>query len=81
MQHDHVLKKFHFDLLTPTAESVVGEGSVGKIFSTMLLHLAMQHDYVLKKLNFNLLTPSPVSGGGGGLRAKLLPCCCICDSL
>ena len=35
MQHDHVLKKLNFELLTPTT----GEGrSVGKIFATMLLH-------------------------------------------
>ena len=36
MQHDYVLKKWKFDLLTPSRGSEWG--SVGKIFSTMLLH-------------------------------------------
>ena len=33
MQHDHVLKKLTFDLLTPSP----GGGGTGKIFGTMLL--------------------------------------------
>ena len=50
MQHDHVLKKFNFDLLTypkivDPIPRVVGGGRVGggwssgKILATMLLHL------------------------------------------
>ena len=34
-QHDHVLKKLNFDLLTPTP---VWGMSVSKIFATILLH-------------------------------------------
>ena len=41
MQHDHVLKKLNFDLLTSSPGrgrgGVVGE-SAGKTFATMLLH-------------------------------------------
>ena len=35
MQHDNVLKKFNFNLLTPRALG----GSAGEIFATMWLHL------------------------------------------
>ena len=35
MQHDNVLKKFNFNLLTPRALG----GSAGEIFATMRLHL------------------------------------------
>ena len=74
MQHDHVLEKFIFDLLTPSPALGEGEGgrrSVGKIFATMLMHsqfslIEMQHDHILKRLNFDLLTQSP--GSEGGLR-------------
>ena len=41
MQHDRVLKKLNFDLLTPRVGGVGGGGgggSAGKIFATMLLH-------------------------------------------
>ena len=81
MQHDHVLKKLDFDLLTHRV-GVRGEGlgSAGKIFATVCccicdsLKFDMQHDQILKKLNFD---PIPSQGG---LRAKhLLPCCCIYD--
>ena len=58
---------------------VVGGGSAGKIFDTMLLHslsFDMQHDNVLENLNFD---PTPMVRG---LRGKnLIPCCCIRDSL
>ena len=37
MQHDRVLIKLDFDILTPIQESGVGP-SVGKIFAIMLLH-------------------------------------------
>ena len=53
MQHDHVLKGWNFDLLTPSRESE-GGGSAGKIFSTCccisdFFKFDMQHDDVLKK--------------------------------
>ena len=54
MQHDHVLKKLNFELLTPR----VGweGGSDGKIFATIgyILKFNIQHGYVLKKLNFDI---------------------------
>ena len=37
VQHDHVLKKWNFDLLIPSRGSGRG-GLQAKIFSTMLLH-------------------------------------------
>ena len=53
MQHDHVLKKSNFDLLTPLFDW----GSASKIFATMFLHLwfpliwkAFQKLNVLKRL-------------------------------
>ena len=50
MQHNHVLKKLIFDLLSPSPGSVV---SASKIFATMCcirdsLKFDMQHDHVLK---------------------------------
>ena len=42
MQHEHVLKKLNFDLLTTSPGSVGGGGgSAGKIFVTMLLHFVI----------------------------------------
>ena len=44
MQHEHVLEKLNFDLVTPSPGSGGGGGGVGglrpagKIFATMLLH-------------------------------------------
>ena len=44
MQHDHVLKKLNFDLLTPPQGHGGGWGgegvgrSAGKFFATMLVH-------------------------------------------
>ena len=42
MQHDHILKKLNFDLLTPRVKGGGGGGGVGgsagKIFANMLLH-------------------------------------------
>ena len=56
MQHDHVLKKLNFDLLTPSTRFVCGCGGgiACKIFATILLHSVipikfdMQHKRVLK---------------------------------
>ena len=51
MQHDHVLKKLNFDILTPRVEGGGGGGgSADKIFATMLLHssfhlIHMQYDH------------------------------------
>ena len=81
MQHDIVLNKLNFDLLTPRVRGGVCGQNIcyhvatfrgSKIFD-------MQHDHDLKKLNFDLLTPSPsVVGEWGDLPTKhLLPCCCI----
>ena len=45
MQHEHVLKKLNFDLMTPSPGLGSGGGGGGgggsedKIFATMLLHL------------------------------------------
>ena len=63
MQHDHVLKKFDFDLRTPNP----GLGGGGNHFAAfvILFNFNMQHDYVQKKLNCDLLTPYPGFGGGG----------------
>ena len=70
MQHDHVLKKLYYGILTPPPGS--SGGMPAKYLLTCcctceLIEFDMQHDYVLVKLNFDLLTPpSRVGGGGGG---------------
>ena len=62
MQHDHVLKKLHFDLLTPPPR-------VWGLQGKYLLHCCCIHDslnfdlhrdHVLKKFNFDLLTSPPI---------------------
>ena len=63
MQHDHVLKKLSFDLLTRSGASVgVCGGICGQkncyhvaAFRDSIL-FDMQHDHVLKKMNFDLLS-------------------------
>ena len=70
MQHDHLLKKLIFDLVTTS--SGTGAGGRGKgLLQNIRYHapafrdtlkIDMQHDHVLKKLNFDLLTPSPGLG-------------------
>ena len=56
MQHDHVLKKLNFDFLTPSPTVVGGgEGSVGKIFATMLLHFLIPFNLVLFVCLFDLI--------------------------
>ena len=84
MQHDHVLKKFNFDLLNPSLGSG-GGGSAGKIFATILLRWWFPFIWYAtlpcsEKVEFR---PLPQGRGGvRGLSAKyLLVCCCICDSL
>ena len=66
MQHDRVLKKLNFDLMTRTLGSGggVGRGLRAKYFLSCCcirdaLKFDMQHDHVLKKLNFDLLILSP----------------------
>ena len=54
MQHDHVLKKLNFDLLTPVRVGL-GEGlRVKELLPCCCIHdsisFEMQHDDVLKKL-------------------------------
>ena len=86
MQHDHVLKKWKFDLST-TSPWLGGGGvvgfcmqNIGSVPNRDSLKFDMQHDYVLKKWKFDLLTHP--EGRGGGLWAKYLPpCWCINDSL
>ena len=73
MQHDHVLKKWNINLLTPTP------GSEGVCLQAKYLRpcccirdsllFDMQHDIVLKKLNFDLLNARV--GGGGVCRQNI----------
>ena len=55
MQHDHVLKKLNFDLLSPFPR-VMGRGGGGgggsacKIFATMLLHLVIPFNLICKMI-------------------------------
>ena len=89
MQHDPVLKKLYFDLLTPSRGLGCGRGRglLAKYFLPCCcisdsLKFDMQHDHVLKKLNFDLLTPTRGRELGWGLGAKyFLPCFRIRDSL
>ena len=67
LQHGHVLKKFNFDLLTPSKGK---RGIRWQIFATMLLHLVIPFSLIcnmtmLWKSYFDLFTQSPGSGGGG----------------
>ena len=79
MQHDIVLKKLNFDLLTRQVRGL-GEQNIGYHVATFRdsIDSDMQHDHVLKKFNFDLSTPYPRVVGRGWLKAKnVLPCCCI----
>ena len=49
MQHDHVLKKLNFDLLTPYPGSGRGGRHLGQIFTALLLHFLIPF-----KLIFNV---------------------------
>ena len=81
MQHDHILKKWNIDRLTPTPGSEVcvwGGGGGGVCRQNICDHLTafvipfnliMQHDIVLKKVNFDLVIPR-VRGGGVGSAGK-----------
>ena len=44
MQHDIVLEKLNFDLLTPRVSG--GGGSAVKIFATMLLHFVIAYNLI-----------------------------------
>ena len=74
MQHDHVLTKLKFDLLTPLS----GGGLRAKYLLPScclceILYFDMQNDHVLKKLKLDLLTSSQGSWGGGvGVVAHLV---------
>ena len=69
MQHDHVLKRLNFDLLTQSKGS--GEGVLRAKYLLPCccirdsLLFVMQQDNVLEKMNLDLLTPSPGSWVGG----------------
>ena len=75
MQHDHVLKKLDFYLLTPS-QRVRGVWGLGRDLRAIYIYLLptardshyidMLHDHVLEKLNFDLLIPSP----GWGVRGS-----------
>ena len=61
MQHDHVLKKLNFDLLTRSGASVCvcmcvcvcgGGGSADKIFATMLLHFVIPFNLICNMTMF-----------------------------
>ena len=78
MQHDHVLKKLKFDLLTLRS-------GVGVCEQNSCYHVAtfcdsnifdMQHDHVLKKWNFDLLILRSC-GRGESVGKYLLPFCYI----
>ena len=50
MQHDIVMKKLYFDLLTPRMR---GEGgSAGKIFATILLHFVIPFNLIFNMTMF-----------------------------
>ena len=52
MQHDHVLKKLNFDLLTRPGTSVCVWGSADKIFATMLLHFVIPFNLICNMTMF-----------------------------
>ena len=53
MQHDYVLKKLNFDLLTRSGASVcVCGGSADKIFATMLLHFVIPFNLICNMTMF-----------------------------
>ena len=68
MQHDNVLNKLNFDLLTlfPRVVGVCGQNICYHVAAFRnSLYFDMQHNHVMKKMNFDLLTPSRGGGGGG----------------
>ena len=85
MQHDDILKKLHFDLLTPSP-GLWGLGSAGKIFGTIMLHSWFSLIWYATWLCSEKVECWPTDPiprvWGGGLQVKyLLPCCCIHDSI
>ena len=74
MQHDNVLKKLNFNLLTPRA---LGGGVLrGKnLLPCFRIHdsiqFGMQSDHILEKLNFDLSTPESGDGGEQGSAGKI----------
>ena len=67
MQHDHVLKKLNFDLLTQSVRlwGVYGQNicyHVAAFVTLFNLICTMTNHHIMKELNFDLLTPSPGSG-------------------
>ena len=86
MQHDHILKKFNFNLLSPPHGRVLGFQARYLLPYCCIrdpIQFDMKHDHVLKKLNFDLLTPpAGLGGGGGGVCGKIFATiCCILDSI
>ena len=80
MHHDHVLKKFNFDLLTQSPGSGAGGGRV--LGQNICYHVAafgiLFNLIVLKKLNFDLLTPPPKSTQGMKHRPLIEKSSLIC---
>ena len=79
LQHDYVLKKLNFVLLT-LRSGWAGGGGLRAKNATMLLYFEsiyfdMQYDHVMKKLNFDLLTLRSDGGCGaaGKIFATMLP--------
>ena len=82
MQHDCVLKKLNFDLLTPR----VGSWRCGQkhlvpcCYIDDSIQFDMQHEHVLKGLTFDLLAPMVVEVGASGqniyyhVAAFMIPC-------
>ena len=64
MQHDHVLKKFNFDLLT--ASPGWGGGEVGGYHVSAFVIPFNLICKMIMIMFLDLLTPSPDLGGGGG---------------
>ena len=72
MQHDDVLKKLNFDLLTPFPELVMG------------VSRGMGQNICYHVASFLILFPRVVGEGGGVCGQNIcyhVACCCILDSL
>ena len=78
MQHDHVLKKLNFELLTPSPRVEGGGGVCGQNICHHVaafrdsLYFDMQHDYALKQFNSDLLTPSRGLTQDFDLKSRLI---------
>ena len=69
MQHEHILKKLNFDLLTPSPR--VG-GSAGKLFAIMLVPRSFPLILYYGKVEFRPL-PYPLNPPRGGVGGRHRP--------